>query len=505
MNDRQTEEPRVQTDAGAMIERPTMDIAVSPQVAAVLQEVRGAMMMAKEFPRDYMTCWDNLQKACQRESLAKKGDYSYKRGGSPIEGPSIYLARVAAQNWGNIRFGFDVLEVGEEQVSLVGWAWDMETNTKATSPATFNVLIQRKVSGTTKWVKPDERNLRELVNKHGAIAQRNAIFQILPHDYVDDARDRCRKTLKAKIKDAKSEQKRLVLGFSDYGVTPVVLNGYVGTDNWTKDDIVSMQGVLDALKDGKGKREDFFTPQTAEPKPRATGAADPDAKVGDPASHQSHAPTKTSQTPNTTPEFKELFGQDRDDLIMTLQIEMEDRFTNADGSDQAAIDKFWNDLNANNIASGYDEMRFNKKELANAILYLRHLAAQVESAGEAPKETPEEEAPAEDDGSVSEPEGGGKAIRIAELMKMGRGDLLTQAKDAISRGFDADADRAEFLRGLVSDGTIKSVDLTRLHKGFLSALIIAVTDHVMNANPTPEEKTEAPASQGDGNPNLGFE
>ena len=491
MNDKSAKEPQVQTDAGALVEGPTMDIAVSPQVAAVLQEVRGAMMMAKEFPRHYMTCWDNLQKACQRKTLAKKADYEYPRGTKKITGPSIYLARVAAQNWGNIRFGFDVLEVGEEQVSIVGWAWDMESNTKSTSPATFNCKIQRKQrDGTTAWVKPDERNLRELINKHGAIATRNAIYQILPHDYVDDARDRCRKTLAAGIKDAMSEQKLLVLGFGDYGVTPVMLNGYVGTEDWTVDDVVSMQGVLNALKEGSAKREDYFGDKAAEPKPQATGKEDPGATVGDPEKHQGHGKTETSQTPNTTPEFKELFGQDRDDLIMTLQIEMEDHFTGAEGSDQVAIRAFWFDLTAQKVVRSDDEMALNKKELANAILYVRHLAEQVEPV----PETADEE-------DVAEPADGGKATRVSELMDLGREELLLQAKDAIERAFDDDDARTEFLRSCVSDGIIKSVDMTKLHKGFLSALIIAVTDHVMNANPTPKDKTSAGGRDGE----LGFE
>ncbi len=45
---------------------------------------------------------------------------------------------------------------------------------------TFRKKIQRKRDGQTVWVTPDERDLRELTNKRGAILERNCLLKLQP-------------------------------------------------------------------------------------------------------------------------------------------------------------------------------------------------------------------------------------------------------------------------------------------------------------------------------------
>jgi len=450
-----------------------LDMAISPHVAAVLQEVQGAMIIAKKFPRNYMECWKSLQNSCMRLTLAEKGDYSYPRGEKTVKGASVYLARVAAQCWKNIRYGFDILEVRENEVSIQGWAWDMEANNKTYAPMTFSKLIQRKNKQTsrTEWVTPDERDLIELVNRQGAKCSRNALLQLLPHDYIEDARDRCKKTIRDGIKDVKSEQKRLVLNFSDFGVNVEMLNGYVGTEDWTKDDIVKMQGVLNTLRDGHAKREDYFNNQsyknTSNNNDKSIpGLDDETASPGNQKDHQGFEPI----TEKATPEFRKLFAEDKDDLILTFQIELENAFPKKED-----IANFWKLLISNNIVSKGDETSINKQELVNAILTLRKNSNGNDQKEEVKKEPePEPQRQKETPESI-------KAKRIQNLTdNKSRADLLKQATEDLSIAFKNEEDKVAFLQSLVSKKLLRTTNLESCHNGHLAHLIVELTNYTLN-------------------------
>ena len=236
-------------------------IATTPQVAASVEEIRGAILMAKHFPRDYKKLISDVDALCKRETFARSATYSYPRGGSTITGPSVKLARGLAQVYGNIRYGYD-LKIGQDDTAtVIGWAWDLENNTRAEVTHVFKRLIQRKNkdTGETVWVQPDERDFRELVSKNGAISERNAILKVVGQELVEDATGICRQTIKLGIKDAKGEQKRLIIEFKRFGVSSSMLDEYVGSTEWSTDNIVELTEIYNSIKDGQTTRDDYFT------------------------------------------------------------------------------------------------------------------------------------------------------------------------------------------------------------------------------------------------------
>src|SRR5690554_970112 len=97
-----------------------------------MQEVKGMVFMAKQFPRDIDQSIQRILKACERKSLAEQAIYEYPRGGTKVSGPSIRLAEAIAQNWQNIDFGIVELEQQPGESSVMAYAWDLETNTRQT-------------------------------------------------------------------------------------------------------------------------------------------------------------------------------------------------------------------------------------------------------------------------------------------------------------------------------------------------------------------------------------
>lgn len=223
-----------------------------------IQEVQGAMIIAKRFPRDTTAAFSRIIEACKRPSLAKAALYSYPRGGETVTGASIRLAEVMAQNYGNLEFGIREIERQQGRSIAESYCWDLETNVKQSKIFEVPHEIYTK-RGTKKLTDP--RDLYELVANMGARRLRACILGIIPADIREDAETRCKKTLADGGGEPIADRiKRMVLAFKDFGVTIEMLEKRLGhkIDLTIGEEIVDLQGIYNALKDKQAKRADFF-------------------------------------------------------------------------------------------------------------------------------------------------------------------------------------------------------------------------------------------------------
>ena len=129
------------------------------------QEVQGAIVMAKKFPRDEYDAMERIKRTCQRATLAEQAIYSYPRGGQTVMGPSIRLAEALAQNWGNIDYGVIELEQKNGSSEMMAYAWDLESNTRVTK--IFTVEHKRDTRKGT-YQLTDSRDIYEATANFGA-------------------------------------------------------------------------------------------------------------------------------------------------------------------------------------------------------------------------------------------------------------------------------------------------------------------------------------------------
>ena len=154
-------------------------------------EVQVSMAIAKRFPRDSQVAYLNIMESCKRKSLAEKAMYSYPRGNQTVMGPSIRLAEVLAQNWGNMDFGLLELDRNDGESSVMAYAHDLETNVKRTT--VFQVAHRRDTRQGSKKLT-DERDIYEMVANMGARRLRACILNVIPGDIVEEAMKECHKT-----------------------------------------------------------------------------------------------------------------------------------------------------------------------------------------------------------------------------------------------------------------------------------------------------------------------
>lgn len=246
-------------------------------------EIQAAIISAKRFPRDEQAAGAKVLTACKRPGFAEKARYVFPRAGKKITGPSIGFAREAARAWGNIQSGYRITDWTPDRTTVEGYALDTETNTRQAFSTTFRNLVQRRQQdGSTGWVRPDERDYRELLAKHGAVVQRNALLGLLPPDLVEDAMEQVSITIRAAARGELTESRdqtirRLVSAFMELGVKQAELEAYLEhpMDTVTEDEIGDLRGVYRAISDGQMKREEIFPHQSPPAKAGQAVPADP--------------------------------------------------------------------------------------------------------------------------------------------------------------------------------------------------------------------------------------
>jgi hypothetical protein len=244
----------------------SFELAPTAGAAEKQFEIQSAIVIAKKFPRNEDAAFEKLMKAAKRISFAEDAAYSFPRGNTNVEGPSVNLAREAARVWGNVRFGLDIIRDDEESRQIRAWAWDMETNVRVSAEDDFKKLVQRrqKGGGGTLWVKPDERDLRELTNRRGAILVRNCLLQIVPKDLIEDAMLRCKETIHEGAKqDPEAARKRLILAFSELNISPEMLESVLGHKlaECSPAEIAGLRNVYKSIADGNSTWQEYANPQ----------------------------------------------------------------------------------------------------------------------------------------------------------------------------------------------------------------------------------------------------
>jgi hypothetical protein len=243
------------------------------------QEIQSAIAIAKRFPRNEKEAYTRAMKAMDRPRAAELARYVFPRGNKNITGPSVALAREIAKRWGNIRSGFRVVEITADFVHLKGYAHDLETNAYFEIEDRFERLVQRKVyegsRGVTKWVSPDERDLRELINRRGALCERNCVLKAIPSDVIEDCLDAASETLR-KLADKELGTNReetirkLCLSFDRIGVSVSDLEDWLGNtvDQIDELQLGDLRGIFASIKDGQIRISDVFNAKKQDSAPK---------------------------------------------------------------------------------------------------------------------------------------------------------------------------------------------------------------------------------------------
>lgn len=246
-------------------------------------EIQAAYIVAIQRPRNVEEAKAEVEKSFRRPELADVSIYDYPRGNGRVVGKSVGLAREVAAIWTNVRYGFRILDETAEQFHIRGWALDAQRNVYAEADDRFAKKAQRKneATGVTTWVDVDERDLRELLNKRGAIVERNAILKIVP-TWLSDLAERIAIATNAQFADDRpldEQRAECAAWLEGLGFTLEAIAKGLGhpLSKATKADLIELRRIGQAVKDGILAPEDAFDSRGASA-PEAAPAATPTEK-----------------------------------------------------------------------------------------------------------------------------------------------------------------------------------------------------------------------------------
>lgn len=228
---------------------------------------------AKTYPRNVRKCVDNsISIVVLSEKAARSCSYTVPRGGKPITGPSVHLAKIIAQNYGNLRIEAKVVGETDKHVRCQAVAWDIENN------IAVKVEVLRKI--TDKYGKKFNDDMVTVTGNAGnAIALRNAIFTIIPKAVVDTVYDAAQQKITGDVSDEnklKAKRNSVVSQLKDaYKLKEEdVLNaiGKSSINHVTAEDIVILTGIDQAIKDGDTTPQEAFFPTKTQAENRGAAA-----------------------------------------------------------------------------------------------------------------------------------------------------------------------------------------------------------------------------------------
>lgn len=249
------------------MENQTEDLIVVQESSIVYNQDRAnidsQVATAKAYPRDMKKAVTNaIFIATMDNETASSCAYSVPRGGKPITGPSVHLARILAQCWGNVRIDAKVVDITDKHVVSESTCWDIENNVA--------VKVQVRRSIMTKNGRMNDDMITVTGNAGNAIAYRNAVCNVIPKSVIDKVYKSATGLLTGDISDETKlikKRNQVVEGLKKaYGVSEEEILKAVGKSQIEyigPDEIVVLIGIGTAIKEGDTTVEQSFRPEIA--------------------------------------------------------------------------------------------------------------------------------------------------------------------------------------------------------------------------------------------------
>jgi hypothetical protein len=236
---------------------PTDNAMAIIESSRAAQEVKVAATIAAMKPRQWDVVERRIAQACSRETLAEQAVYSFPRGGTQVNGPSIRLAEALASAWGNLQYGVCEIDRQGDESSMLAYCWDLETN--VTARAEFKVRHIRDARGEKKALT-DERDIYERVANDGSRRLRACILKIIPGDVTENAVKLCEETIRAKISDLPAKIKSMVASFEALGVSKQMIEKRLRhhLDATNAAEVIALGRIYTSIKDGMSVATDYF-------------------------------------------------------------------------------------------------------------------------------------------------------------------------------------------------------------------------------------------------------
>lgn len=279
-----------------------MDASLAVQLSQA--EIDQQIATARKWPRSIDKAVKAITElATYDPETAQECTYNLPRGrgadAKVISGPSIRMAELIAQQWGNNRSDARVVHVDrkEKYIEAEGVYHDLETN------VAVRAKVRRRISDSKGRIYNDDMII-VTGNAACSIALRNAILRGVPKPIWRAAYEKALAVVRGDERTLQTRRQQLLAGFEALGVDAEQVYGLAGVTGFRDiglDQLVYLAGIYTAIRNNEVTAEDLLqerkaaTPQQA-PKGLQSGFGDEPATGGKAA-----GPKKTAAKPAETP------------------------------------------------------------------------------------------------------------------------------------------------------------------------------------------------------------
>lgn len=216
---------------------------------------------AKKYPRKLSKVRDNvIAIASMDEDTARSCGYAVPRGGKNITGPSVHLARIVVQQYGNVRVEARISNIDHTHVTGQATCIDLENNVG------IRVEVKRKIIDS-KGKRYSDDIITVNGNAIAAIALRNAVYAVVPKPIIDAGYKAAQQKIIGDVSDETkllAKRKTALEYFErDHGVSEADLLRTLGLREVTQikgEHLVILAGMRQAITDGEFTAAEMFYP-----------------------------------------------------------------------------------------------------------------------------------------------------------------------------------------------------------------------------------------------------
>ena len=240
------------------------ELVASGATVALLNasEIDQQIATAHKYPRSIARFRKSVQEMVTlSDAIAGECIYSLVRGNKTISGPSARFAEVVASAWGNVRAGARVVSDQGDFITAQGVFHDLERNVAITYE------VQRRITGSD-----GRRYNTDMIgvtgNAASSIALRNAILKGVPKAFWSEMYEGAKQMARGNVETLPNKREAVLKDLLGYGVKPEHVYAKLriqGMADIGLDHLLTLRGLVTAIKDGDTTPEQAFAPEEGAP------------------------------------------------------------------------------------------------------------------------------------------------------------------------------------------------------------------------------------------------
>ncbi|TXI10565.1 MAG: hypothetical protein E6Q68_07895 [Polynucleobacter sp.] len=218
---------------------------------------------AKQYPRNLKKAIENAIAIVSLDAETADSCFYTLKKGKVITGPSVHLARILAQQMGNMRVENRVVGFDSTHVTCEAVCFDLERN------FAVRTQIRKSIIGSNGRYSEDMQVIT--ANACNAVAYRNAVFSVIDAAIVKKVMSAAKNVIAGDVSTEASllaRRKKVFDGFKEnyhqLNLTDEDICKAIGKNSVAHinaDDIISLIGLENSIKGGEQTPEEIFRPQ----------------------------------------------------------------------------------------------------------------------------------------------------------------------------------------------------------------------------------------------------